>query len=51
MTYVIVSHDLRSLAPLVDRVVVMAFGSEISRGTFEEAMADPRVREAYLGEA
>ena len=51
MTYVIVSHDLRSLAPLVDRVVVMAFGAEISRGTFEEAMADPRVREAYLGEA
>ena len=51
MTYVIVSHDLRSLAPLVDRVVVMAFGAEISRGTFEEAMADPKVREAYLGEA
>ena len=50
MTYVIVSHDLRSLAPLVDRVVVMAFGAEISRGTFEQAMADPKVREAYLGE-
>ena len=51
MTYVIVSHDLRSLAPLVDRVVVMAFGAEIARGDFDAAMADPKVREAYLGEA
>ena len=51
MSYVIVSHDLRSLAPLVDRVVVMAFGAEIARGSFDEAMAHPRVREAYLGEA
>ncbi len=51
MSFVIVSHDLRSLAPLVDRVVVMAFGAEIARGGFEATMADPKVREAYLGEA
>ena len=51
LTLVIVSHDLRSLAPLVDRVVVMAFGEAIFRGGFDAAMADPGVREAYLGEA
>ena len=51
MTCVIVSHDLRALAPLVDRVVVMSFGATIAEGTFDEVVADPRVQEAYLGQA
>jgi len=49
MSFVIVSHDLRSLAPLVDRVVVMSFGSKIAEGALDEAIADEKVREAYLG--
>lgn len=49
MTFVIVSHDLRSLAPLVDRVVVMSFGAKICEGTFDEVVADRQVQEAYLG--
>ena len=49
MTYIIVSHDLRSLAPLVDRVVVMSFGAWIAEGTLDEVLADPGVRDAYLG--
>jgi len=48
-TCVIVSHDLRSLAPLVDRVVVMSFGAVIAEGTLEEVLADREVQEAYLG--
>ena len=48
-TCVIVSHDLRSLAPLVDRVVVMSFGRSIAEGTLDEVLADPDVRDAYLG--
>ena len=51
MTCVIVSHDLRALALLVDRVVVMAFGATIAEGTFDEVVADSRVQEAYLGGA
>ena len=51
MTSIIVSHDLRSLAPLVDRVVVMSFGAAIAEGPLDEVLADPRVREAYLGQA
>ena len=51
MTSIIVSHDLRSLAPLVDRVVVMSFGAVIAEGGFGEVLANPLVQEAYLGQA
>ena len=50
LTYIIVSHDLRSLAPLVDRVVVMSFGSTIAEGSFDEVIKDKKVQEAYLGQ-
>lgn len=49
LTYIIVSHDLRSLAPLVDRVMVVSFGITIAEGTFEEVIANQKVQEAYLG--
>lgn len=49
LTYIIVSHDLRSLGPLVDRVVVVSFGQTIAEGSFEEVIADEKVQEAYLG--
>ena len=48
-TSIIVSHDLRSLAPLVDRVVVMSFGATIAEGTLDEVLADREVQDAYLG--
>ena len=50
LTYIIVSHDLRALAPLVDRVLVLSFGALIAEGTFEEVINDEGVREAYLGQ-
>ena len=50
LTYIIVSHDLRALAPLVDRVVVMSFGEVIAEGTFDEVTSDATVREVYLGQ-
>jgi len=50
MTSIIVSHDLRSLAPLVDRVAVMSFGAVIAEGTFAEVLDNPLVQEAYLGQ-
>jgi branched-chain amino acid transport system ATP-binding protein len=49
LTYIIVSHDLRSLAPLVDRVVVVCFGELIAQGSFESVINDEKVKEAYLG--
>jgi len=49
LTFIIVSHDLRSLGPLADRVVVVSFGMVIAEGSFEEVIADEKVKEAYLG--
>lgn len=50
LTYVIVSHDLRALEPLVDRAVAMTFGKAIAEGEFHEVMDDEAVRAAYLGQ-
>ena len=50
MTFIIVSHDLRALEPLVDRAVAMTFGKAIAEGSFGEVMGDAAVRAAYLGE-
>lgn len=49
LTFIIVSHDLKTLAPLVDRVVVVSFGQLIANGSFEDVIADKKVKEAYLG--
>ncbi|MEM1315228.1 MAG: ATP-binding cassette domain-containing protein [Pseudomonadota bacterium] len=49
MTFVIVSHDLRSLEPLIDRAVAMTFGSVVAEGGFEHVMNDDAVKAAYLG--
>ena len=49
LTFIIVSHDLRSLGPLVDRVIVVSFGEIVAEGSFEEVIADEKVKEAYLG--
>jgi len=47
--FIIVSHDLRALAPLVDRVVVIHFGEFIAEGRYEEIISNEKVKEAYFG--
>lgn len=49
LTFVIVSHDLRSLEPLIDRAVAMIFGRAVAEGSFETVLANEEVRAAYLG--
>ena len=49
MTFVIVSHDLKALEPLVDRVIAMTQGTMIAEGPFAEVIANPDVRASYLG--
>ena len=51
MTFIVVSHDLRALAPLVDRVLVLCFGRTIAEGRFDEVVRDKAVQDAYLGQA
>ena len=46
----LVEHDLAMVAEVVDRAVVMDLGSMLAEGTFDEVMADPAVRDAYLGQ-
>jgi branched-chain amino acid transport system ATP-binding protein len=45
----IIEHDMRLVARLPDRVMVMDYGARIAEGAFAEIRAMPRVQEAYLG--
>ena len=46
----LVEHDLTMVADVVDRVIVMDLGAMLAEGNFDEVMADPLVRHAYLGQ-
>ena len=49
VTVLLVEHDVEFVMGLVDRIVVMDFGSKLLEGTPAVVRADPRVQEAYLG--
>lgn len=51
MTFLIVSHDLKALEPLVDSAIVINYGSMIAQGSYGDVMASDAVRASYLGEA
>ncbi len=48
-TVVVVSHDVKMLMDLSERVTVLNFGRRIAEGTPVEVQNDERVLEAYLG--
>jgi ABC-type branched-subunit amino acid transport system ATPase component len=49
ISIIMIEHRLRELFRLVNRVIVMNFGSKLAEGSPEEVMAKPEVRGAYLG--
>jgi branched-chain amino acid transport system permease protein len=49
LSILLVEHDMDLVMGLVDRVVVMEFGTRLIEGTPEEVQASPEVRAAYLG--
>lgn len=49
VTILLVEHDMEFVMNLVDRIVVMTFGSKLTEGTPAAIRADSQVQEAYLG--
>lgn len=49
LNLIVISHDLKALAPIVDRVIVINFGHMIAEGTFDQVIKNKKVKEAYLG--
>ncbi len=49
MAVLLVEHDLGMVGDIVDRAIVMDLGRIVAEGAFDEVMALPEVRYAYLG--
>ena len=49
VTFLVVSHDLPAMEPLVDRTIAIERGALIAEGSFADVLADSTVRSAYLG--
>ncbi len=49
LVFIVVSHDLKALAAVIDRAIVIQFGHLIAEGTYEEIAHDTKVKKAYFG--
>jgi branched-chain amino acid transport system ATP-binding protein len=47
---IIVEHKLQQLMKIVDRIIVLNFGTLLAEGTPQEVVNNPQVVEAYLGQ-
>lgn len=49
-TFILISHDMKSIYRLSDEIIVFDLGKIIAKGTEEEIKANERVIQAYLGD-
>lgn len=49
VSIMIVEHNMSVIRTVSDRVIAINFGREIAKGTYEEVLNHPGVKEAYLG--
>ena len=50
MTILLIEHDMKFVSGLCDEVTVLNFGTVLAQGTANEALNDPEVIKAYIGE-
>jgi branched-chain amino acid transport system ATP-binding protein len=49
-TFILVSHDMRSVSELCPKVAVLNYGVKLTEGLTETVLTDEAVIQAYLGE-
>ena len=50
MTILLIEHDMKFVSGLCDEITVLNFGTVLAQGKTEEALSDPEVIKAYIGE-
>ena len=50
MTILLIEHDMSLVQGICDNVTVLNFGTTLAQGKTDEALADPEVVKAYLGD-
>lgn len=50
MTILLIEHDMKLVSGICERLTVLNFGQVLANGDTEEALKDPKVITAYLGE-